>query len=148
MMFPDLTVRTRYGACDLAPFLRRDAGENAPVCDWEKPAAALALRGRGWTIHRVARAVGLSHEVVQEILDGRWRPARPSTEASLAERSRRERRRAERVMVDGRLVHPGAPHGEPRSQKNWGCQCVPCSEANVVLVREQRERARARRSAA
>lgn len=144
----DLTVRTRYGAVDLVPFLRRDAGENAPVCDWEKPGAVVELYRRGWTVHRVARAVGLSHEVVQEILDGRWRPARPSTEASLAERDRRERRRAERVMVDGRLVHPDAPHGEPRAQKNWSCQCLPCTDANARLVREQRARARARRSAA
>lgn len=147
-MLDDLTVRTRYGAVDLVPFLRRDVGEDVDLLDWEKPAATLALHGRGWTIHRVARAVGLSHEVVQKILDGRWRPARPSTEASLAERDRRERRRAERVMVDGRLVHPDAPHGEPRAQKNWSCQCLPCTDANARLVREQRARARARRSAA
>ena len=137
-MLDDLTVRTRHGAVDLVPFLRRDAGEDSELPDWEKPAAAVALRGRGWTIHRVARAVGLSHETVQEVLDGRWRPARPSTARSLVEQSRRERRRAERVMVGDCWVHPDAPHGESSSYKNWCCRCGDCTVAHRVYQRELR----------
>ena len=142
-MLDDLTVRTRYGAVDLVPFLRRDAGEESELPDWEKPAAAVALRGRGWTIHRVARAVGLSHESVQEVLDGRWRPARPANPESLVELSRRENRRAGRVMCECRWVHPDAPHGKSSSYKNWGCQCGPCTEAHRVYQRELRARRRA-----
>lgn len=138
-----LTSRSRYGACDLVPFLRRDAGEDATLIEWEKPAAAVALHGRGWSVHRVARAVGLSHETVQEVLEGRYRPAPVANARSLMETSRRESRRAERIMVEGRWVHPDAPHGEPSSYKNWCCRCVPCGEAHRVEQRARRARKRA-----
>lgn len=42
----------------------------------------------------------------------------------------RTRRAAERVLVDGRLVHPHAPqHGTRSSYCNYSCRCEPCSEA-------------------
>jgi len=142
-MFPDLTVRTRYGAADLVPFLRRDAGEDIALRDWEKPAAALALHARGWDEYRISRAVGLSAETLGEVLAGRWRAAQPAGDPSVEESARRDRRRTERVMVDGRWVHPDAPHGRSSSYKNWGCQCGPCTEAHRVYQRELRAKRRA-----
>lgn len=49
---------------------------------------------------------------------------------------RRAERGAERVLVEGRLVHPRATHGCASSYVNWGCRCVPCTSAH----RENRRR--------
>ncbi|CAM3456713.1 hypothetical protein STSO111631_20015 [Stackebrandtia soli] len=42
----------------------------------------------------------------------------------------RAERRAERVDVGGRLVHPRAPHGSASGYQHWSCRCGPCSAAN------------------
>lgn len=45
----------------------------------------------------------------------------------------RQRRFAERVMVDGRWVHPTAPahvHGKSMGYMSYGCRCSPCSAWN------------------
>lgn len=39
---------------------------------------------------------------------------------------------AERVLVAGRLVHPRAEHGQLSSYQNYGCRCVPCSDASMA----------------
>lgn len=44
-------------------------------------------------------------------------------------RNRKARRRAERVLVNGRLIHPRATHGVRTSYTNWACRCVPCTDA-------------------
>jgi hypothetical protein len=44
----------------------------------------------------------------------------------------RAQRLAQRVLVDGRLVHPHARHGEAASYHNWGCRCPACTEATRV----------------
>lgn len=53
----------------------------------------------------------------------------------------REERYAQRVLIDGKLVHPDAPHGSQHAYSAYGCKCVPCTDNNA---REQRE-LRARR---
>lgn len=54
--------------------------------------------------------------------------------ASARRRRLRRARRAERVLIDGRLVHPKAPHGTAGGMQNWGCQCDPCRTANSVAA--------------
>jgi hypothetical protein len=54
------------------------------------------------------------------------------------------RRYTERVMVDGRWVHPDAPHDTCGGYTNWGCRCVPCT----VAFTEEQARIRANRYAA
>lgn len=42
---------------------------------------------------------------------------------------RRQRRRAKRRNVNGRLVAVGAEHGKYSTALNYGCRCVHCLEA-------------------
>lgn len=44
----------------------------------------------------------------------------------------RQDRRAARIMVGFRLVHPRAPHGTKSGYSNYGCQCAPCVEAGRI----------------
>lgn len=146
MMIPDFTVRNRYGSADLIPFLRRDAGNEVELLDWEKPAAALEFHARGWHPHRISRACGLSPETLQAVLSGRYR-ASAAVDRSIAladrsevERERRIRRMAGRVRVDGSWYHPDAPHGSPGASSNWGCYCGPCRGAHAKRVRDYRRK--------
>lgn len=50
----------------------------------------------------------------------------------------REQRYAERVEVDGRLVHPQCAHGTESAYKNKGCRCLPCTAAHSVAMAERR----------
>jgi len=152
-VLPEVTFHSdRYGSCDLVPFLRRDAGQKATGPDWEKPAAVDALHRRGWTLHRIAAAIGGAQERVGEVLDGTYRPkveVRATPRRQRLERSEktqrtRARRLAERVMVQGRWVHPHAPHGQPHTYKNWGCHCHPCTVAYSVERRRARQQQRGR----
>jgi hypothetical protein len=45
--------------------------------------------------------------------------------------TRQARRRAGRVVVDGRLVQPepNITHGKRATYTNWGCRCEPCTIA-------------------
>lgn len=52
-------------------------------------------------------------------------------------------RRAARVLLDGRLVAPGAPHGTGGGYTNWSCRCPACTEANYARVRAWKVRRRA-----
>jgi hypothetical protein len=128
-MFQDLTIRTRLGAVDLVPFLRRDEGATGvEVREWERRPAALALTERGWHPERIAYATGLRVTDVQETLDG-WAPPAPGPKRispALYQKGLRARRLAERVLVDGHLVHPDAKHGTPAGVKHYGCNCGPC----------------------
>lgn len=45
-------------------------------------------------------------------------------------RGQRDTRKAERVLVDGRLVAVHAPrHGLPDTYNNWFCRCEECTKA-------------------
>lgn len=48
------------------------------------------------------------------------------------------RRRAERTVVHGRLVHPDAPHGTTAGYVTWTCRCIPCTAANTDDNRRRR----------
>lgn len=39
---------------------------------------------------------------------------------------RRSRLRAERIVVDGHLCHPKAPHGTRQGRVYYGCECALC----------------------
>lgn len=85
-------------------------------------------------------------------LDGPKKESRPTasfmvgTFASQAEKraardkARREERFAERVMVDGNLVHPEAKHGTIGGYTNFGCRCEPCRGRMSELKKKSRER--------
>src|SRR5882724_10676585 len=58
---------------------------------------------------------------------------------------RRARRLPERVVIDGRLVHPRANHGVGNAYTNFGCRCEPCTSAWRASVRKRRMSRRAAR---
>lgn len=60
----------------------------------------------------------------------------------------RNERRAERILVDGRLIHPRAKHGTASSYAHFGCQCKPCTAANAEHQLAYSERKKAQRAAA
>lgn len=52
----------------------------------------------------------------------------------------RRTRFAQRVEVDGRLIHPSPDitHGAEATYVNWGCRCPECSEANTAAKKARR----------
>jgi len=135
-MIPELTIRTRLGAVDLLPFLRRDEGqEGVELREWERRPAALALDERGWSAERIAHATGLRVFEVAEVLNG-TAPIEDQAELEpVTQGDIRRVRSAERVMRDGRWFHHGAPHGTASGYKHWGCRCAPCSDAKKATRR-------------
>jgi hypothetical protein len=130
-MIPELTVRTRLGAVDLVPFMRRDDGDKeAEIIDWERKPAAIALHARGWSRERIVHATGLHTDAVDAVLSGVPEiRRRDETPVSVKRASVRSRRLEERVMRDGHWYHPGAPHGTASGHKHWGCRCEQCRAA-------------------
>lgn len=55
---------------------------------------------------------------------------------------RRASRYARRTLQDGRLIAPvpAQQHGSAATYTNWGCRCVPCTEANRLYCWELRQR--------
>lgn len=77
-----------------------------------------------------------------------YQPRSEMTDEQLAKardryRRIRARRLAERVMVDGRLVHPTAPHGSNSTYNSYGCRCIPCGDAHTVGNAKSRAKATA-----
>ncbi|WP_194829258.1 hypothetical protein [Nocardia sp. XZ_19_231] len=81
-------------------------------------------------------------------LDALRSPADPAEPVSELERLRawRAARVAERVEIDGRLVHPDAVHGTASGYSVYSCRCEECTTAKVVSNAEAVDRARARES--
>ncbi|BCF84563.1 MULTISPECIES: hypothetical protein [Rhodococcus erythropolis group] len=52
--------------------------------------------------------------------------------------TQRAARMAERVLIEGRLVHPRANHGTLSAYNNFGCRCLDCSAREL----ERKKRAR------
>ena len=130
-MIADLTIRTRLGAVDLVPFLRRDEGQHGvELLDWERRPAVLALTDRGWHPERIAHATGLRVGDVHDVLADRDPSPEPKPVQSWSEK--RASRWAERILVDGRMVHPDAPHGTTTGYAHWGCRCIPCGDAQSL----------------
>ena len=60
---------------------------------------------------------------------------------------RREKRlkfKAERVMVDGHMVHPDAPHGSSMGTSVYCCCCTICRKANADRMRSYNHKKRAK----
>jgi hypothetical protein len=146
----DLTIRTRLGAVDLVPFLRRDEGvQGVELLEWERRPAALALSDRGWHAERIGYATGLHVDVVREVLAG-WTPPppKPSPPSRAAEQAALIRGRlAARVLIGDRMVHLGAPHGEVAGYEHWGCRCEPCSIVRSLHTAEKRRQVAERKAA-
>jgi hypothetical protein len=49
-----------------------------------------------------------------------------------------ERLRAQRIMVDGVLIHPRAKHGTVYGYNRFSCQCRACRDANRERQRQWR----------
>lgn len=129
-MIADLTIRTRLGAVDLVPFLRRDEGQHGvDLLDWERRPAVLALTERGWHPERIAHATGLRVADVHDVLEGKTPPPPEPTPSRMSLRSRRM---AERILIDGAMVHLGAPHGTTTGYTHWGCRCDRCGDAQSL----------------
>lgn len=62
--------------------------------------------------------------------------------------ARFQRRKAERVAVGGRLVHPTAPHGTENAYKHYSCRCQVCREVAVRAAVERSRRRATRRGVA
>jgi hypothetical protein len=60
---------------------------------------------------------------------------------------RKARRRAQRILVDGRWVAPLPPHyhGKLGTYQEWSCRCIRCTEAATAAHRAYQERRRERR---
>lgn len=54
-----------------------------------------------------------------------------------------EERAAERILIEGRLVHPTATHGKYTTYGNYSCRCEPCTDANTQAINARRAKARA-----
>lgn len=76
--------------------------------------------------------------------------------ANMRAREMRARRRASRVLIDGRLVAsadginplPAEYHGKPGTYTNWGCRCATCTDQYTDYLdkyRETRDRTRKQR---
>jgi len=123
-----LTVRTERGTVDMVAVLRRDGGEDIDIPDWEREPAVLALYRRGWPTYRISKVTGLNPATVNDLL-AQYCPTFTADEAVVVP-DRYRRRLSERVFIDGRWVHPEAPHGEKSGYVHWGCRCDPCVFAN------------------
>lgn len=143
VQFQGYTAITRYGSVDLVPFLRRLGGDkNQEVPADEQDAAVVALHAAGIPTHHIADAVSMSYDTVRDVLAGN-RPKRRGlvTDKHAKWLEMRERRLAERVLVDGFLVHPRAPHGEEGAYQGYGCRCVECRAAHAAYRKENRRAA-------
>lgn len=58
------------------------------------------------------------------------KPASELSESSRRNRAWQHARYAERVLVNGNMVHPDAPHGQLRSYTIYGCRGPLCYAVN------------------
>jgi hypothetical protein len=137
VMFCGNTARTPRGAVDMVPLLRRlDGDMTAPIHEFEREAGIIALRAMGVGVEHIANAMNMSFTSVADVLAGKrnQRERRPATAVDKHTKwqQARQRRYSERVLIDGRLVYPGANHGTNSAYHSWGCRCIPCCEAHRV----------------
>lgn len=139
--FDGFTAKTPLGPVDMVPLLRRMQGDrNSPINEFERDAAVLALQATGISMHDIPTILGISYTTASDIASGKPRHLKqiPMSKSDRYDRARALmlKRHAERVLVDGRLVHPDCVHGEDASYRHYGCRCVPCSEAHTVARRK------------
>lgn len=127
-LFASLTIRTELGSVDMVALQRIDAGdESVSLPEWERKAAVLALHRKGWPLYRISKVTSLNNETVTDLIRKYCPEDLPETPE---EQDTYRRRLAERVLIDGRMVHPRAPHGKKTGYVHWGCRCDPCTIAN------------------
>jgi len=155
-----MTMRTPEGPVDLVPLHRRLEGDmGARIVADERPAAILALTHMGTPIDHVARALNMSHTAVKAVLtEHGMKPVvlaepEPIVWKSLtctSNAERRNKRRAERVLVGDRLIHQGeqTPHGTDTGYAEFGCQCDPCTVAHAAKLAAYRIKKKQARAAA
>lgn len=147
-----MTMRTPAGPVDLVPLQRRLEGDKtALILDDERDAAVLALTHLGVPCYQVNKILNLADSKTKGIL-ARFgmRPVMATQEAVIAwtgvvqtpRAERRARRLAERIEVDGRLFHRGAPHGTDLGYTDYGCRCEPCTGAHAAKLRSDRDKKR------
>jgi hypothetical protein len=123
-----LTVHTERGTVDMVAVLRRLGGdESAEIYSWEREAAVLAMYRRGRPTYEISRVTSLNPAEVNKVL-AKFCPTFTPEEEEKPDRYRR--RMAERVLIDGCLVHLKAPHGKKSGYVHWACRCTPCLVAN------------------
>jgi hypothetical protein len=123
-----LTVHTELGTVDMVAVVRRLEGDkNVDIHSWEREPAVLAMYRRGYPTYEISRVTTLNPASVNEIL-AKFCPTFTPEEEDKPDRYRR--RMAERVLIDGELVHPEAPHGKKSGYVHWACRCTPCTVAN------------------
>jgi hypothetical protein len=127
-----LTPHTERGTVDMVAVLRRMKGdESAEIYPWEREAAVLAMYRRSRPSYEISKVTSLSPAEVNKVL-AKYCPSFTLEEEQRPDRYRR--RMAERVLVDGCLVHPKAPHGKKSGYVHWACRCTPCIVANRTRV--------------
>jgi len=142
ILFSGYTAITPLGRVDMVPFLRRMRGvSDEPIPDDELYAGILALAAVGIAPHLIAHAVDASYETTCDVLAGRKKPRGLGSEKHAQAKELKAKRLAERVLIDGRLVHPRCVHGEEKSYQGFGCRCVPCTDAHAAFRRESRRAA-------
>jgi len=140
-IFNGYTAVTPLGQVDMVPFMRRLNGDmSVPVHDFERDAGVLALHAMNIDVQTIAHALNMSFTSVTEVVAGKRtlrkrRPAVVATKYANWQKAR-ERRYSERVLIDGRLVYPGANHGTNSAYHSWGCRCIPCCDAHRLARRK------------
>jgi hypothetical protein len=144
-------MRTPGGPVDLVPLLRRLEGDKkTPVVSDERNAGVLALTHLGVATHLIHKIFNMSHTAVRDVLHQygmepvMTSDPEPFSWTSVAYNSsnseRRERRKTERVLVNGQLIHQDAPHGTDTGYTEYRCECDPCKAAHAVKLAEHRAR--------
>jgi hypothetical protein len=57
------------------------------------------------------------------LLDVSHWPVPTGLEESKVSKATYFRNKEQRININGRLVHPNAPHGTVRGYRNWTCRC-------------------------
>jgi hypothetical protein len=150
-----MSMRTPDGSVDLVPLFRRLEGvKDTPILSDERDAAVLALTHLGVATHKVHKALNMSHTDVKAVLAKHGMEPVMSSEPepfswtsvayNTSNADRRERRKTERVLVNGQLIHPDAPHGTDTGYTEYRCECDPCQAAHAAKLAQYRANKRAR----
>jgi hypothetical protein len=101
-------------------------------------------------LEKEARAKALAAARQQRKRDREREAAnKPKRDPNAPKRTQKEWRAelaAERVMVDGKMVHPNAPHGTITGYSSYSCRCQPCRTENTksCAARKARQKERER----
>lgn len=115
---------------NLHPFAQKILRGESLTDSTDKPTPASARPVKKKTIRRTRKGTGyVQHLTVEE------------DKARLAANKRRSRDNllAERIEIDGKMIHPRAPHGTVKGCRYYCCCCQPCNDAFQAFKRERRK---------